>query len=80
MRESNVWTNDRKAREEMSVEKGRHIKPGKDTRNCHVQCLMKPLNAKFVDFMSTLRSKLGDCGVLVQFITLYGCVNVTMLM
>ena len=33
---------------------------------------------KLRDWMSTLRSKLGDCGVLVQFITLYGCINVTM--
>ena len=39
MRESNVWTNDRKAREGMSVEKGRHIKPGKDTKNCYI-CTM----------------------------------------
>ena len=34
-----VWTNDRKAREGMPLEKGRHIKPGKDTRNSDIQCL-----------------------------------------
>ena len=31
-----VWTNDRKAREGMPLEKGRHIKPGKDTRNSDI--------------------------------------------
>ena len=34
-----VWTNGRKARVRIPLEKGRHIKPGKDTRNCDIKCL-----------------------------------------
>ena len=35
-----VWTNDRKARVGIPFEKGRHIKPGKDTTNFNIQCLI----------------------------------------